>query len=219
MKAYSVDWQAALDLGDAMTAGAVKIATSDPFRVWTGDGSITLDGEVYVGIGSAGMIRATGSQLGGAEQAIELILSGVDPDIIPLIEAADVRGARVTVWRLGFDGSGLNLLDANVFARGKVDTLPREETPGGTATIRCLVETAARGLGRNTGRMRSDADHRMVEATDGAFQRVSQAAELTLAWGGKPPARAGVALPNGQTVGGGALGGGQTGFGNFNHFV
>lgn len=196
MKTFSSALLTALANGDVLTAGAVKIEASSPFRVWSGYGDLTIGGETYAGIGQAGLIRATGAQLGGAEQALELSLSGVDPDVIPLLQDFEVRNAAVTVWRLMFDGAGTTLLGSHVFARGRVDGLPVEETPGGSSTIRCRVETAARGMGRATGRSRADADQRRVSATDGGFQYVTGSPGRELAWGGKPPARAGQSLPN-----------------------
>lgn len=209
MKTYSAAAQAALETGAVMTAGAVKVATATPFRVWSGHGELALGSpaEAYAGIGDHGLVSVTSSRLGGTEDGIDLTLSGVDPDAAALIDHADVRNARVTIWRLLFDSSGRNLLDASVFERGRVDKLPREDTPGGTSTIRCKVETAARGLGRRTGRMSSDADQRLIQATDGSMSRVTQAGDLTLAWGGKPPTRAGLALPG--TSGGDFKGGGN----------
>lgn len=203
MKTFSTAWQAELDAGRGITSGAVKVESTPAFRVWGGYGDLTIAGETYIGIGQNGLIEATGSQLGGQEQAVELTLSGVDPDILALVDASAVRKARVTIWRLGFDASATVLLDARVFARGVVDNLKRECTPGGAATLKCVVETAARGLGRVTGRLRSDADQRMVNSADGGFSRVTQAGELTLAWGGKPPARTSNALPGTLVAGGG----------------
>lgn len=196
MKTFGSDLIAALEAGAIVTAGAVKIETDTPFRVWSGYGDITIAGETYVGIGKHGLVRATGSQLGGSEQPLELLLDGVDPDVIPLVETASVRNAPTTVWRLQFDTSGTVALGAHIFARGRVDALPVEETPGEHASIRARIETAARGMGRSTSRTRSDSDHRRVLATDGGFRWVTQAPGRQLAWGGKPPSRAAGALPN-----------------------
>jgi hypothetical protein len=100
--------------------------------------------------------------------------------------------------RLIFDGSGTRLLDEQIFARGKVDALPIEDIAGGTSTVSASVETAARALGRRGGRMRTDADQRLVKATDGGFSNVSFAAEKTLYWGGKKPATAATSLGGGS---------------------
>jgi hypothetical protein len=206
VKTYATAAAAALAGGAVIVAGAVKVATSTPFLVWSGEGNISLDdgagAETYIGIGHRGLINATGSRIGGQEDGIELVLSDVDPDTAAIINAGDARGARVTIWRLLFDVSGTQLLDAQVFERGRVDVVRRRKTPGGSATFTAYVETAARGLGRKTGRMTSDADQRMISATDNSLTQVTVAGELTLAWGGKPPSRAGQALPGVGGVGG-----------------
>lgn len=204
MKTYSSETIAALQEGAVITVGAARIETEAGFRVWGGEGTVSLAGEDYVGIGDRGLVQATASQLGGSEQSLDLVLSGVNSDVIPLIQAAHVRNAPAVVWRLLFNASGSTLLDAHVFRRGRVDALPIEDTPGGVAKITARIEGAARGLGRQTGRLRSDADQRLVSATDGAFQWVTQAALRTLAWGGKPPARVSSgALPGTVTTPGG----------------
>ena len=195
MKTYSDPAKAALAKGDVTSHGAVEILGTDPFRVWGGAGVLPLGGEDFQGVGDAGLITVTGSQMGGTEDGIELALSGVDPNTADLSTTNLVRNARATIWRLLFDGAGETLLDAQVFERGRVDQLSWKDTPGGEATITTAIETAARGLGRKTGRSTADADQRMIDGDDGSLSRVTQAGELTLAWGGKPPARVTQALP------------------------
>jgi len=195
VKTFSELFKAALAAGSVTSHGAVKLAATDPFRVWGGVGPLELEGEDYQGIGDAGLVTVTGSQMGGTEDGIELALSGVDPNTADLSTTVFVRNARATIWRLGFDESGEVMLDAQVFERGRVDKLGWRDTPGGEATITVAIETAARGLGRKTGRSTADADQRMIDGDDGSLSRVTQAGELTLAWGGKPPARVAQTLP------------------------
>jgi hypothetical protein len=196
MKTFSAEAIAALQAGAVVTAAAVKIETSpDPFLAWTGEGVLTIAGEAYIGVGANGLVTATGSQVGGTADKLELILSAVDPSTIDVTTVLDARDRRVTVYRLMFDSSGQVLLDAQVFERGRIDKLQWVETPGGTSQIKALVETAAKGLGRRTGRLTADADQRMIDPDDNSLSRVTHAGELTLAWGGKPPSRAGLGLP------------------------
>ena len=68
------------------------------------------------------------------------------------------------------------------------------EASGGTASITLEVESPGRGLGRRTGRIRSDADQRLIDPSDGGLSRVSYAGEKQLYWGGRRPAKAGQAL-------------------------
>lgn len=194
MKIYPPDAQAAIDKGDAVTSGAVAILCDPPIRVWGGYGEIEINGEIYDGIGDAGLMSESGGALGGAEQNVTLSLSGVEPEVIAMFDAAALRRAPAVLHRLIFDSSGTILLHAAVFQRGVLDQIPVEETPGGTSTIKAMVETAARGLGRKGGRMRTDADQRLIKANDGGFKAVAYAGQKNLYWGGKRPATAGSAL-------------------------
>ena len=92
-----------------------------------------------------------------------------------------------------------------MFDRGRVDTVETVETIGGAAAIVVAVETAARGLGSSGARMRSDADQRLINPTDGYFKHTAFAGEKALYWGGRRPNRAGSAL-------GGSIGGGGSRF-------
>lgn len=201
MKTYSAAWKAALAAGSAVTHGAVKIMTTPPFLVWSGAGNLTIGADTFVGVGDAGLVMASGGQIGGTEDGITLQLSGVDPDVAGLVDYAALRNAQTEIWRLGCDPSAQVVLDAQVFDRGRLDKVTREDVLGGTATLKAAVETAARGLGKKTGRITSDADQRMINPNDGSSSRVTSAGDLTMAWGGKPPARAGAALPGGAPFG------------------
>lgn len=198
MKSYSNEALAALRSGQAVVAGAVAIGTGDEaLRLWGGYGTIVLDDGVYLGVGDAGLVSASAGSLGGAEQGADLVLSGVDPDVLSGVDLNWLRRKSVVIRQLIFDGSGSILLAAPVFLRGRVDEVPTVDTPGDTSTITVKVEGAARGLGRRSERMRTDADQRLISATDSFFSRVSYAGEKTIYAGGKPPERASAFLGNG----------------------
>lgn len=195
MKSFSTEALAALVSGDNMVSGAVQIgAEPNALRFWGGFGVLAFDGMAFMGVGDRGLVSASAGALGGQEAGAELRLSGVDPDIVAGLDLRSLRGKPTILWRLIFNGAGSTLLHAGVFLRGRVDRAPVEETPGGTSTIVIGVEGAARGLGRRSERMRTDADQRLISATDTAFKRIAYAGEKTIYWGGKPPARSGSAF-------------------------
>lgn len=198
MKVFSAEALAAMIAGTAIVSGAVSIACSDPVAAWGGHGTLDLSaygGEsAYLGIGDRGLAQTTNAALGGTAQGLTLTLSGIDPDLVGLITDAQLRGARAVFWRLIFDGSGTRMLDAHVFTRGRVDTAPIEDEVGRVSALMLSIEGPARGLGRRGGRMRTDADQRLVEPTDGGMRHVSYAAQKQLYWGGQRPAQAGAAL-------------------------
>lgn len=205
MKTLAPAALAALEDGTAIVSGAVEIACDPIVRVWGGWHEITFDGRTFDPVGDRGLVQVTGGALGDAAQNITLTLSGIDPETLALLDADGLSGAPAVLWRLIFDQSGNTLLDFHVWARGRLDTIERDEEIGGTAAITAQLETAAKGLGRRGARMRSDADQRLIDPLDGFFKNVSYAGEKTLYWGGRRPARAGTALPG---TGGGGGGGG-----------
>lgn len=209
MKTFSASALAALRSGNVIVSGAVRFGTATPLCVWGGHGKVTLGSEVYTGLGSNGLVSVSGGSLGGHEQGPELTLSGVDPDAVPTLGLASLRGVSVVIWRLIFSGSGAEILQSSVFLRGRVDRVTVKESPGGEAVIGIGVEGAARGLGRRSERMRSDADQRLISATDGGLRRVAYAGEKAIYWGGQKPLRAGAAFGGGGRGPGDGLRGGK----------
>jgi len=205
MKTLSSAALAALDSGAVIVSGALEIACTPPVRVWGGYHPLILDGKTFDPIGDRGLARVVGGALGDAAQNITLRLSGIDPETAALLDATGLQGAPATLWRLPFSGDGNTALDADIWARGRLDTIERVEEIGGTAAITAQLETAAKGLGRRGARMRSDADQRLIDPNDGFFKNTAFAGEKTAYWGGRRPARAGAALPG--TGGGGSADG------------
>lgn len=200
MKIFSEEAQAAIAAGTALGVGAVLIACAPtPVRIWGGYGVQQIDGEDFQGIGDRGLVTASGGALGGAAQDVTLTLSGVEPEVLALLDAAALRGSPTVVWRLIFDQAGLTLLAAPVFTRGRLDQLIVQETPGSTSSLQAKIEGAAKGLGRSRGRTRSDSDQRQDAPDDAGFSATSYAGQKTLYWGGEIPATANV-LPGAGPV-------------------
>lgn len=203
MKTFTEAAMDAIERGDAVVAGAAFIGCDPPVRVWSGEGTLPIEGENFSGIGNRALAQVSGGSIGGAAQNLTLTLSGIDPEVLDDLDADELQGAPVAVWRLIFDSSGTQLLDAQVYARGRVDAVTTDETVGDVAAIMVAVEGAARGLGRRGSRWRSDADQRLIDPLDGGFRKISYAGEITLYWAGQRPATAGQALPGASGPGGG----------------
>lgn len=208
MKSITPAGLGALSDGTGIVFGAVEISSTPPIRVWGGLKPVTFDGRTFQPVGDKSLVQVAGGALGNAAQSITLSLSGIDGETLALLDASEVSGAGVILWRLIYDKSGTQLLDFTVWARGRLDTLPTEDEIGGTATITARLETPARGLGRRGSRLRSDADQRLLDANDGFFKNVAYAAEKELYWGGPKPQRAGSVVNGGNSGRGGSGGGG-----------
>lgn len=199
MKNYSAPALAEITAGTAVVSAAAWFGGSDPIGLWSGDGPLAFTDDrgvsrAFQGIGDRAFASISGGSLGGAEQGQTLGVSGIDPALVGNLDLESLRRVPVILWRLVFNGAGTRLLDARVHLRGRIDQAPLEETPGGTSTLKIAIEGAARGQGRRSERMRSDADQRLISATDSALRRVSFAGEKTIYAGGKPPERAGSAF-------------------------
>lgn len=195
MKLISEAAQAAIEAGEAISSGAVLVGTAPtPVQVWGGYGELTFGSPAYTfqGVGDHGMIRASGGQLGGAAQGVTLELSGVEPALLALLDQAAIAQAPVIIWRLIFDVTGRTLLDHPVFTRGRLDKVVENSTVGATSVLSASVEGAAKSLGRNRARTRSDADQRLEEPDDAGFSATAYAGSKVLYLGGKVPANAAV---------------------------
>jgi hypothetical protein len=176
----------------------------DAIRVWGGHGTIELDGEAYRGLGDRAFAQQTAGALGGVAQGMTLMLSGIEPAALELLDGDEVRGATVVMRRLIFKNDGKTLLGHEIWDRGRVDTIETSHTIGGGAAIKLNVESAARSLGHSGARQRADSDQRLIDPTDGYFKNTAFAGEKMLYWGGKKPVRTGDA--HGGTVAGSAGG-------------
>jgi hypothetical protein len=193
----------ALGVSVRVERGILVAGAGDPIRLWGGYGAADLPSDegtsTFQGIGDRGLINQSAGAIGGSAQNLTLSLSGIEPAALELLDPSEVKGASAVVRRLIYDSAGKTLLGAYVYTRGRVDELKTSEVVGGSATIELSIEGAARGLGRRGGRIRSDADQRLVSSTDGFYRVVSAAPKKTLYWGGKRPSVAGSAVGGGGT--------------------
>lgn len=86
---------------------ALRIDADTPVRAWTGAGTIMIDGEPYLGLGTIPDVPAFQSLVNGVASRLDLSLSGVDAQVLALAsgEAAEVRGKEVKVGLIFLDKS------------------------------------------------------------------------------------------------------------------
>ena len=201
MKNFTVAAMDAIKRGDAVTDAALEILCTPPIRIWSGKGRVSIDGNLYDGIGDRGLVKLVGGSIGSGAQSVTLSLSGIEPKAMAVLDTAQIKQAPATLYRLVFSSDATNLLDAEVFKRGRIDHIETDDIIGGAAKITVNLETSARGLGRRGGRMRTDADQRLIDPLDGFFKNVAFAGEKQLYWGGTKPATAATVLNGGAAAG------------------
>jgi hypothetical protein len=192
MKTIATAAMQAIEEGTAIVTGAVAITPRSGgaiLRFWGGHGPITFGGHAYKGLGDRALVQRTSNAIGGVAQGLTLTLSGIEPAALALLDPDEVKGASNVLYRMIFASDARTLLDAHVFDRGRGDALTTDEVIGGAAAINYAVESAARGLGRSSARLRSDPDQRLIDPNDGYFRNTDFAGEKMLYWAGKRPAR------------------------------
>jgi hypothetical protein len=83
-----------IEAGSAIVSAAVEIACDPPIRLWGGYGTLPIAGAGaggeaadFIGVGDRGLAQSSGGALGGAAQAVNLTLSGIEPFALELLDA------------------------------------------------------------------------------------------------------------------------------------
>lgn len=169
-------------------AGAYRLALpSGIYRLWSGFGNISIEDEIYLGIGARALMTPISSQVGGAADGLTITLSALDPDVAASILLEDYHQKPVVIWRVIFNAIGTTILGASVFMRGRLDYVVIRETIGGEAALDFFIEGPRRDLNRSGSRIRSDSDQRVLGGSgDGSMKHITTAGQKTLTWGNKP---------------------------------
>ena len=188
-----------LDEGRAEIRGLMRFEFgTGTYGFIRGRSELTWGGLTYV---PGGIVEVSDlpSAIGMTAQRFTITLSashedGLTPDVLRTIEQEDYRDRPVRIYDAYFHPDTGALLDVKGLRRGYVDIIEHIEDDKRGYTLVANCETRALDYNRTNGRMRSDADQRLIKADDGFFKHVSYAAEKQLYWGGKKPAVAGQAL-------------------------
>ena len=187
MKTLSTDAANALAGRRVIQAGALRLALPTVRRFWSGVGTLSISGEDFLGVSARALVSPMSTQIGGVSNGVTITLGGLTPEVAASIENEDYHQASAILWRLIFDENGVNLIQAAVMLRGRLDEVTIRETVGGEASIDFALENSGRDLSRRNSAMRSDSMQRIIGgSSDGSFKHVSTAAEQTLYWGKRP---------------------------------
>ena len=188
MKTLSPAARQALAQKRVILSGAASFQFGATWNFWSGDGELTLPGlGLFKGISARALLTPLTNEVGGGADGVRLQVSGLETQVAVSIEEEDYRQKPVTIWRLIFSTTDQSLLHQAVYFRGRVDTIMTRETRPGESQIEIVIEGSARDMSRANGRMRSDADQRLLGgAADGGMKHISTAPDRTLNWGQKP---------------------------------
>jgi hypothetical protein len=171
---YCYVWGAQLEPGELASTYTPTTTTA-----------LTDPGITYKGAYGLGQISAITDKPGEA-QGITLELHGADAARISLaLDDSDiVQGTPISIRTAIIDTSTYQILDAPVEWVGTMDTMSIGED-GTSASISVTCESKAVDLLRGNAWMYTDADQRLVNATDGSFKYVVDQIDKPIVWPAK----------------------------------
>jgi hypothetical protein len=200
MKTLNANAIAALESGEVVIAGAARFSFGTTYRLWSGVGDRTFDGQTFTGVDAPVLIVPIQSETGSGTDGVTIALSALDSRIAATIDAEDYHQKPVTLWRWIFSADGLTLLDGHRFFVGRCDVVTIRETTPGSSELVFAIEGAGRDLDRRSARVRSNTDQRLLGgASDGSMKHISTAGVRSLYWGRSTPSSA-----PGNSYGGGS---------------
>ena len=183
MKTLSAPVLAALASGSVAIATLIKLDfAGTPIYLNTSTWNLAFGGFTYLGAYGLGQISAIADKPGEAA-GITLELHGADAARISLaLDDSDiVQGTPCTIRTAIIDTATYTILDAPVEWLGKLDTMAIGED-GGSATIAVTAESGAVDLLRGNAWTFTDADQRIVNASDASFSYVLDQIEKPIIW-------------------------------------
>jgi hypothetical protein len=148
--------------------------------VWSGVGSITVDGQTYIGVGSLASVGAIAEGVEVNAAGTVVTLSGIDPTILNDCLTDIKSGATANVWFGAFSGGAL--IARYLLFSGVVDK-PSVTVQAETISISLALENRLLDLGRATQRRYTAADQQIQYPTDKAFNWVEILSDAGFNWG------------------------------------
>lgn len=157
---------------------------TETVRVWTGVGTVTWDGESWIGMGSFGKVSQIEETASDAERGAAFEISDIPSGIFgPADLSVDIQGRDCRLWLAGLTEAGAIVCnpDDPLYA-GLMDQIQAKDD-GKTCIITLSTENRSRGQIRSVRRTYSDADQR-AEYPDDTWCKLTAAVPNTpFSWG------------------------------------
>lgn len=162
----------------------VKLEFDTPVYVHSGIGTVSFDGNDYLGVGDFGGVGESRESQSLGPAPIRLQLSGIDSTLLAEAMDAGTFGDKVTVYCGYRQDDGTLIDDPWIVAKGKLEY--SSLTRGDDNTISIVAQHDLAVLNEADGSKFSDEDQRQRYSTDEGFEYVEENAVIKLLWGGKP---------------------------------
>lgn len=163
---------------------------SGDLNLWTGIGSLTYNGDTYVGAGNLIGVSAVKESIGVEAHGVNFSLSGLPTSLISLALTEDYQGRAASCWFAALDSAGALVSSPYLLFKGRMDVLEILEG-GETATLTMRCENLLIDFRRQKTRRYSDDDQKEAYSTDRGLEFVDQMQDREIIWGVKTPAGSG----------------------------
>jgi len=153
---------------------------SGPSRANSTPTDITIDGNLYRGVGELGRIGPAKESTEVQADKITVGLTGIDPALISIALADHYQGRRGTIYH-GLLDEDHQVVGSYVLFRGRMDVMPIEM--GKTATIDVAISSRLADWSRPRGARYTDEEQQRRHPGDLGLQFVSATVERELNWG------------------------------------
>jgi hypothetical protein len=151
-------------------------------RLWNGIGSVTIEGNEFIGVGSLGSISPITETAQIKSTGLDFTMAGVDSTLLALALTEDYQERAATLW-LGFmDPDDNSYIDRLQIYKGRMDVMTIEEA-GDTSVISVSTESILVGLERARERRFTDEDQKTQYPNDKGFEFVASLQQKDVAWG------------------------------------
>lgn len=189
MRSLSTEAIAALDSGRFGVRCLLKVShDSGPFCIWDDIGTVSLDGDTYLGAPGRFRVSPVSSSSDLSARGVEVTLSAQDLPTAAMIESAGWHQRPILITRAIFAIDAPQIIHALPVFAGYLDQMIRRDTLNGASAMVFKCESASREIKLRGTRTRSDTDQRTRDTSDGFFRHCVNAVQLSIDWGGAPAA-------------------------------
>lgn len=150
-------------------------------RLTSADRTMTWAGEDWLGVGGLGSIGGIEETSELQVNGVELSLSGINPDLVPVALTEPYQGRPCRIW-LGFLAETYTLIaDPMLIFAGRLDQMSIEL--GEVAAIRVTAKSRLADWERPRIQRYTDASQRMLWSNDRGLEGVTAAANVEIVWG------------------------------------
>ncbi len=156
--------------------------TSGIVYLWSGVGSISWNGQTWLGVGTYGNVSTIPETSNVAAAGIKLVLSGIPAQFVTSALGEVRQGAPVIIYQGFLTPAGGVVATPNTAWSGRMDTCEIAEA-GDTAMISITAESRLLDLNRSRERRYQKQDQSIDFPGDTGFDFVPSLQELTIVWG------------------------------------